>query len=1526
LEVLAMLRYLISIVLAVQTPPRRPRLNRPVRREVRPLVERLEDRTAPAGLDLLWVAQQGNTAWLDKSNWINTATGTNVEPGANDNLIFDPSRTAGGKQGSNLDPDATTKSPAGVANLTVATAYTGKVTFTQAINITGTLKVQGGTLQQEGGFKETLTSATGGLQWSGGTISLTGLTLGSATARPTSTISGPVVDYGSVIDNYGTINWTGGDITLKSVGIYGTSALTIESGGAFNMQSDNSFIAPPQVFNPAPPLNITNYGTIEKSAGAGTSAIPASFANMGHFFLHSGTVALTGSGTNVNLSQDGAKSLTELDGGSLTLASTYTINGGTLDGVGTITGSINNAAGTVHPGLPGGGGRLNIVNGQYQQGAEGTLAVDVTDKGIGLLNVQGGLATPGGTIWVTRNTDYRPTAGTQLTFLQAGTIGGPGWNAPRAEKIDNNAWNAGGVTGLSFNLGLTKTQGRLTVVPPAPPKPGMGALTPNSGAIGGGTAVVLTGQGFTGATAVSFGGTPAASFSVLSDTEIIAVASAAANAGPVDVTVTTSAGTSATTSADLFTYTSNLTNTTTALSSSASTTSYGQSLTLTATVTPGGSGTPTGSVNFMDGTTVIGTAPLGASGVATLTLNSLAPGAHVLEGVYSGDTSFAGSASPSAIGQTVTTANTTTTLTTSATPALAGTPVTLTAAVAATTSGTPTGTVEFVQVDPNTGADLAFLGAGTLDASGQATLTLSTLPLGASGIQATYLGDGNFNSSSGTVNQVITATPTVQAMMPSAGATAGGNAVLLFGQAFTTATAVSFGGIPATSFSVLSDSEILAVAPAGSAGSVDVTVTNSAGTSATKPDDLFTYANSLTNTTTTLSSSAGSTVPYGQTLTLTATVSPGGSGTPTGTVTFLDGSSVLGTAAPDASGVATLTLTNLDAGEHLLTAVYSGDNTFAGSVTTAITQTVTTLDTTTTLTSSASPALAGTPVTLTVAVASTTSGTATGTVEFWQTDSTGEDVSLLGSAVLDGTGQATLALSTLPAGSDVIQAVYLGDGNFNSSSNTLTEVITVVPAVGSVMPSTGASTGGSSVLVVGQGFTTATAVAFGSTPASSFAVLSDSEILAVAPAEPAGPVDVTVTGSGGTSATTPADLFSYSSVLNNTTTSLSSSAGTTTYGQALTLTATVSTGGSGTATGSVTFLDGNGTVLGSSSLNSSGIATLTVTNLTPGQDQVTASYGGDVNFAGSAATPIDQTVATADTTLTLTSSANPVTVGSPVTFTAAVASTMSGTPTGTVLFWQVDPTTGNDLALLGTATLDLTGRATLTLSTLPAGSDVVQAVYLGDNDFNPNSAEMTEVVNKAQPMVMLTSSANPATAGQPVTFTASVTGPAGVTPTGTVTFYDGTTALGTVSLNSMGMASLTLTTLGVGSHSITAVYSGDAPYAAASSSALQEVIDGQPSMTGLTSSQNPAPAGSPVTFTATVSGMSGTPTGQVQFWVLDPRTLMPLTLLGTGTLNGSGQASLTVSSLASGSYFIEAIYLGDSTFNNSSGMLDQVIS
>ena len=92
---------------------------------------------------------------------------------------------------------------------------------------------------------------------------------------------------------------------------------------------------------------------------------------------------------------------------------------------------------------------------------------------------------------------------------------------------------------------------------PAPPgqPPAVTAVSPASGPLAGGTRVTVTGSGFTGATAVSFGSTPASLFTVNSGTQITAASPAATSADPVDVNVTTPAGTSATSSADQFTYT-----------------------------------------------------------------------------------------------------------------------------------------------------------------------------------------------------------------------------------------------------------------------------------------------------------------------------------------------------------------------------------------------------------------------------------------------------------------------------------------------------------------------------------------------------------------------------------------------------------------------------------------------------------------------------------------------------------------------------------------------------------------------------------------------------------------------------------------------------------------------------------------------------------------------------------------------------------------------------------------------------------
>jgi hypothetical protein len=128
----------------------------------------------------------------------------------------------------------------------------------------------------------------------------------------------------------------------------------------------------------------------------------------------------------------------------------------------------------------------------------------------------------------------------------------------------------------------------------------------------------------------------------------------------------------------------------------------------------------------------------------------------------------------------------------------------------------------------------------------------------------------------------------------------------------------------------------------------------------------------------------------------------------------------------------------------------------------------------------------------------------------------------------------------------------------------------------------------------------------------------------------------------------------------NTTTTLTSSLNPSTYQTSVTFTATLSPSA---ATGTVTFKDG-ATTLGTGTL-SSGKATLGVTTLTAGSHSITASYGGDSNYNTSTSSALTQTVNKASATTTLTSSLNPSTYQTSVTFTATLSPTAA---TGTVTF------------------------------------------------------------------------------------------------------------------------------------------------------------------------------------------------------------------------------------------------------------------
>jgi hypothetical protein len=368
---------------------------------------------------------------------------------------------------------------------------------------------------------------------------------------------------------------------------------------------------------------------------------------------------------------------------------------------------------------------------------------------------------------------------------------------------------------------------------------------------------------------------------------------------------------------------------------------------------------------------------------------------------------------------------------------------------------------------------------------------------------------------------------------------------------------------------------------------------------------------------------------------------------------------------------------------------------------------------------------------------------------------------------------------------------------------------------------------------------------------------------------------------------------------------------------------------------------------------------------TAGAHRITARYSGDNNYLAGEIGTVAQTV-TAVTVTSINSYPNPSVFGQFVTVTASFDGSDSGAPSSLVSFLD-------GANLLGTAPLS-GGRASFTTSKLAVGVHSITAAYAGDT-YLSGSAYFTasQTVNNASVPVPATtttsvvSSSNPSVFGQPVTFTASVTGNvttvtatpittgnntitvgsstglslgqnatahdagsnvpliftgSGV-PSGTVTFKDGASTLGSAPLNG-GQAIFSTLALAAGPHSITAVYSGDTNFSASTSSGISQTVTNASvsisTSTSVVSSLNPSVFGQPVTFAVNVTGSgSGTPSASVSF-------LDGANTLGTAALSG-GRASFTTSTLTVGAHAITAVYSGDDNFiGSTSDALPQTIS
>jgi subtilisin family serine protease len=288
-----------------------------------------------------------------------------------------------------------------------------------------------------------------------------------------------------------------------------------------------------------------------------------------------------------------------------------------------------------------------------------------------------------------------------------------------------------------------------------------------------------------------------------------------------------------------------------------------------------------------------------------------------------------------------------------------------------------------------------------------------------------------------------------------------------------------------------------------------------------------------------------------------------------------------------------------------------------------------------------------------------------------------------------------------------------------------------------------------------------------------------------------------------------------------------------------------------------------------------------------------------MNFQNPRNNPILLRTSPSSLAVSLSSGANPSVLGDTLVFTATV--TPAGN--GSVQFLDAGTPISPSIPLSN-------GSAQFSTSALALGSHSITARYTGDNQHNASvSPAFVQTVSKGNTSVgvSLTAGSNPAIFGDSLTFTATV---APASATGTVTFFDGANAISGELPLAGGWASLTISGLPIGTHSITAQYSGDDGLNPSTSAPfLQTVNSPKPTpvvAVVLSAGANPSVFGDALTFSASVAPASAT--GTVVFFD------GTVAISGNLPLN-SGTVSFSTNLLSGGAHTITAQYSGDATFN-----------
>lgn len=929
-----------------------------------------------------------------------------------------------------------------------------------------------------------------------------------------------------------------------------------------------------------------------------------------------------------------------------------------------------------------------------------------------------------------------------------------------------------------------------------------------------------------------------------------------------------------------------------ALTTGSSPSAFGASLMFTATVTGGtGATQPTGSVTFKDGSTTLTCTGSGdntltqgtSNSAATCTIATLAGGSHSITANYvpNTDPNYVAAGPSNTVSQTVSTAAPAITLarTSGSASVTYGTSLTFTATLTGTSGQTqPTGTVTFK--DSTTTLICSGSNDNTLTQNGTtnstATCSLNSLSVGTShSITATYVPDSDPNYTaagpSTAVAQTITQAAATIALTTTPTSPSVDQSVLITATVTTTANApvkpagtISFtingqsssdcpNKVINTTTGVASCTTSSLVAPA------DVIVASYSDTNYTASNQQVSPTVSKVTAQTSVSSSSP-TAKVNQSVTFTATVTPPtGAGTetlPSGGVTFKQGSTVLcggvGLSGSPATASCPYAFGTVTSGATI-TATYGGDSNFFAGTGGTTNQIITAGNTVASITgSNPNPSNVGQNVTINASVAAATSGPAspkTGTVAFIDTSATPTPITICTEPVSGGTVMACSYPFQASGNHNITATFTSSDSNFASSAAS-TAFQQVVSASTTKVTLTSNQVG---ALYANQPVTFSSTVTSGSG---------------------GGPVPQGTVVYKDTSATPVATLCT------------------------VTL----------TAAGVVPTC-----VVPSSSVGPfSAGAHSVVAFFTPSDT--------DFNPGSSPAATVTVSQNTPLVTVALSGAPPAVTVDQPVTYTATIAENPAVSTTGnlssiypsgsvTFTFSQAGVSATSPCTA---AAISQSGGVTTAVCTFsyPAAATsqpyTVTAAYNGDANFLATNGTVNQAVTRASTTISL-SAPDPASASvnQPITFSATVTKPAGNTgltlPSGSITFTD-TTATPSVLLctatvtQSTGIASCSGALRSVGMHTITAAYAGDTNFMASSSTQTETIVASTP-VIKLTSSASTVVATQTVNYFAVVSppvtgAGAQAPTGTIVFTSSDGATnnCSPVvTSPGDGTITNSCQ-------------------------------------